>query len=340
MSQNLSNKLQAGLGVLMGAVFIYLFMHSIDFAQFSALFGDVKLLPLMIATLAFVADFLLRAVRFWAMLLLTTGRKLPLTPTIGPFIASFGISDVLPFRIGDGFRVLWFSRQFQIPTGTVIGTMIVERMFDLVAIVILGGVALELLDLSGSSTLKWNFQVVLFIALAGGLALLFAPALLCRALEKLFGRFAIASISALIGVLRATSVAVAQIGSWRRIILFVSMSLGLWMLEGLVILGAWVSLGGALTAAQKPFLAFAFSTLGTLVPSLPGHFGSFEFFGLQAFVLAGVDTSFAAAVLLLTHLILWAPTTIFGIVWLLISRPQMVAPPEKLKAPTKVARPD
>ena len=69
--------------------------------------------------------------------------------------------------------------------------------------------------------------------------------------------------------------------------------------------------------AGIPFLAFVFSTLGTMIPSLPGHFGSFEYFGVQAFTLSGADPSFAAAVVFLAHLILWAPTAMFALLWLL-----------------------
>jgi uncharacterized protein (TIRG00374 family) len=322
MSQSGASKFRALLGVLIGAVFVYLVMHNIDYARVSALFDRARLWPILFAFVAFVADFLLRAVRFWMMLRLTTHRALPLLPTIGPFIASFGISDILPLRVGDGLRVFWFSRQFQIPAGTVVGTMIVERILDLLTIVMLGGMALALLDISVPSAIMRNFQIALIVAIAAGLILLIAPAILSRIVQKIAGESKIAAVEALVGVLHSTSSAVAQIGSWQRIIAFIAISLALWVLESLVMLGAWVSLGGSIGEIQKPFAAFAFSILGTLVPSLPGHFGAFEFFGLQAFSLAGVETSFATAVLLLTHLILWAPTALFGIAWLFMGRYQ------------------
>src|SRR3546814_10764021 len=71
--------------------------------------------------------------------------------------------------------------------------------------------------------------------------------------------------------------AVRQMGSWRRLVFLMVFSLICWVLESIVFLCAWWSLGGAAGEIAKPFLAFAFSTLGTLVPSLPGHFGSFEY---------------------------------------------------------------
>jgi uncharacterized protein (TIRG00374 family) len=183
----------------------------------------------------------------------------------------------------------------------------------------LGGIALALVGLAAPPALVWNFQLLLIIALAGGLAMLFVPALLYRVLNKLFDRIKFGPIVVVISALRSAAQAVAQIRSWRRLTLLTIMSLALWLLESVVFLGVWVSLRGSTDAMLKPFIAFAFSTLGTLVPSLPGHFGPFEFFGLQAFALVGVETSIAAAVVLLAHLILWAPTALFGIGWLLFS---------------------
>lgn len=314
--------LRVGLGFVLGVAFVALVIQNIDLAEVYELIARAHMLPLVIAVIAFVVDFLLRAVRFWAMLILATDRRLSLRPTIGPFIASFGMSDLLPLRIGDGFRVIWFSRHFHIPAGTVIGTMVVERILDLVSIVILGVVALALLDDGAPPLLVRNFQVVLGMAAIAGCFLLFAPVLACRILERLFARFDIAAVAMVINALRATSAAVVQIGSWRRLAWLGAVSLFLWLLESVVLIGAWISLDGAWKAILQPFTAFVFSTLGTLVPSLPGHFGAFEYFGIQAFALTGVDASMAAAVVFLAHLILWAPTAIFGVCWLVFGAPQ------------------
>jgi uncharacterized protein (TIRG00374 family) len=296
-------------------------------ADVSLLISSATVLPLVVALLAFVADFLLRAVRFWAMLQLVTNRKLPLAPTIAPFIASFGISDILPLRVGDGVRLLWFSRAFTIPIGTVIGAMLVERILDLVTLVLLGVLALGLLEGDAPDSLVWNFQLVLALAAVAGGGLLFAPVVLCRLLESVSSWRRFAPVRAAISALRNISAAVAQIGPWPRLFWLSVLSLLLWILEALVLIGAWVSLGGALEDVLKPFTAFVFSTLGTLAPSLPGHFGSFEYFGMQAFTLTGVDANMAAAVVLLAHLILWAPTAIFGICWLLLARSNKASGP-------------
>ena len=318
---------RVGLGLVAGAIFVALVVQEVHLYEVKALLQRATLAPLLLALVVFVADFLLRAVRFWLMLGHSSGRRLALHRTIAPFIASFGMSDLLPLRLGDGFRVVWFSQHFRIPTGTVIGTMIVERILDLVTIAILGGIALALVDADIPSGLIGNFQLVLVTAITAGFALLFLPALMVASLEGVERRFGWSVLARILSPLKAVSAAVLHIGSFGRIAMLAAMSLVLWAFESLVLVGAWLSLGGAADAFLKPLLAFTFSTIGTLVPSLPGHFGAFEYFGVQAFTLVGVEAPEAVAVVLLAHLILWAPTAIFAICWLLLGARSSVRRP-------------
>lgn len=313
--------LKIAFGFAAGVAFIVLVIQSVSLAAVSALISGAAILPLVVAVIAFAADFVLRAARFWAILQLVTNSKVPLAPTIAPFIASFGISDILPLRVGDGVRALWFSHAFTIPIGTVIGAMLVERILDLVTLVFLGGLSLGFLESEVSPSLIRNFQLALGLAAVAGIGLLFAPVVLLRLLRAIPVVSRLASVNVVISALANVSSAVALIGPWRRLTWLSALSLLLWVLEAQVMIGAWASLGGSLGDFLKPFTAFVFSTLGTLAPSLPGHFGSFEYFGIEAFALMGVEANTAAAVVLLTHLILWAPTAIFGIFWLILARP-------------------
>jgi uncharacterized protein (TIRG00374 family) len=106
-------------------------------------------------------------------------------------------------------------------------------------------------------------------------------------------------------------------GSPRLLVWFSLLSLICWGLEALVFYGAWLSLGGSATSLAEPFLAFSIGTLGALIPGLPGHFGSYEYFGVETLKLIGTDPSFAASFIVLAHLVLWIPTALFGVLWLL-----------------------
>ena len=304
-----------GLGLLVGVSFGVIVVKNIDFRKTGAILEHASVGPILLALSAFAADFLLRALRFCGLLSAATGHRVPYARCVAPFVASFGMSDLLPLRAGDGLRVVWFSRRFDISAGTVLGAMLVERVLDLMTLLLLGAVALPLVGASVPVALVASFQLVLVGSLAAGLLVLVAPSLLARLLDRLSNGMPGPTMAMLHRMLHSISDALRKIGSWRRIVMFGGLSIACWLIESMVFLEAWLSLGGS-GGAGIPFLSFIASTLGTLIPSLPGHFGSYEYFGVQAFTLSGTDPSFAAAVVFLAHLILWAPTALFAIVWL------------------------
>lgn len=308
-------------GLVLGGAFLVLLASSVDMRQVAAILARASWPPLILALLAYAADFVLRALRFWLLLRARRPAGLPFAPTLAPFIASFGISDVLPLRLGDVFRVWWFRRRHALPVADVLGAMIVERVLDLVAILAVAGFALWLADaaLPGVALERLTFAFAAAAAISAGL--LFAPALLARGARLAAARLHVPVVQTLAAQAGALADAVRRIGDARRMGWMLLLSVGLWLLESVVMLGAWASLGGAPGALSAPLLAFATSTLGTLVPALPGHFGSYEVFGVLAYTAMGIAPEWATATILLSHLLLWLPTALFGVVWLLVVRP-------------------
>jgi hypothetical protein len=52
--------------------------------------------------------------------------------------------------------------------------------------------------------------------------------------------------------------------------------------------------------------------LATLIPSAPGHFGTFDFFVSQGFQYGGLNAETALAAAIAAHLIILAPVTLLG----------------------------
>lgn len=334
----LAQWLQLALGIILGGVFLALVVNAIDLASVGAQLARAAWWPLLVALLAYAVDFFLRALRFWMLLADDKARDLLFAPTISPFIASFGISDIMPFRLGDAFRVYWFHRQFRLTVGRVIGAMIIERVLDLVSILMLASVALLAVDTRIPKAVILQFQLVLTAAwIIGGLTLL-SPAVLERLAAWGQARFERTFVQKFSGLARGIAASIRSVGNVRRMAGLIAFSIAIWLLESLVMLGAWISLGGAPGEWLHPFLAFAVSTLGTLVPALPGHFGSYEYFGMLSFQAVGVGTTMAAAVIMIAHLILWLPTALFGIGWLILFRRNRQEPIRKpvRKGPSQV----
>lgn len=306
--------LRAAAGLVCGAVFVILFLQSVNMSTVLARMADIVWLPVIVGLVAFILDFVLRSVRFW-MLLDGREHKLPIRPMIAPFIASFGISDILPLRLGDVFRVYWFNRKFRLPVSKVLAAMILERTFDLVSIVFLAALTLLIVQRSIDGQILFVLQMALAATALGGITVILSPHIL-NSLAKAMASWRGDIWNKVAEFLLSLSNAISGFGSMPRIMGHFIFSLLIWILESVVVLGAWIGLAGPANELAKPFFAFTISTIGTLVPALPGHFGSYEYFGILAFDAIQVERSLAAAVILIAHLVLWLPTAIFGICWL------------------------
>ncbi|WP_313807423.1 lysylphosphatidylglycerol synthase transmembrane domain-containing protein [Sphingobium sp.] len=303
---------QCGIGIFLLA----LFLRQIDLTSTRSAIGRATIAPLIASLMAYALDFLLRSVRFWMLLKAVSGRQLPLRSVPGPFIASFGISDLLPLRAGDLFRLAWFQRKRGLTTGSVIGAMIIERFYDLSSLLLVAAMLLG-----------WHLGSIssIFILCGGILAMILLPMALShispdarRTASFLPARPWMTRIATGWQDMRN---AFRILGSFRRVAKLGAISLICWTLEASLFLGVWISLGETVERWPAPMAAFTASTLGTLVPGLPGHFGTFELFGFEAFTLSGVTHAKASAVLLLAHLLLWAPTALFAIIWLFFVQP-------------------
>ncbi len=309
--------LRVGLSAAAGILLLFVVARGLDLEAIARSLSRAAPLPLLAALLALLADFVLRSARFWIMLRIAAPQRVPFSGMIAPFVASFGMSDLLPLRVGDGLRILWLGRRFGLPAGTVVGAMVVERVFDLASLLLVALVALFAVGGEHMGEFATGIRVSALLGVGVVVALLLAPKLLDIAGRTLLRRFSNRWIRSLADIIVVTAASIGRIGRWDRLFALFGLSLVVWGLEAGVARGAWISLGGSSGTPAPPLLAYAVAMLGTLVPSLPGHFGPFEFAGVQAFAHAGVDRSLGAAAVLLTHLLLWAPIALFTIIWLL-----------------------
>lgn len=308
------------LGTVLGTTFAYLLFKMVDLAEVRRILANATILPLILALVIFGIDFFLRAVRFQLLLNGVLPRPIPLMPTVAPFVASFGVSDVLPFRVGDIFRIYWFQQGFGIKVGTLVGIMIVERVMDLLSLVILGILALSAVDSLRSSPLFSGSYAILVSALIILTIVILTPGYFLGLLGAMRDVSRNKIYVKIMAFMETALSAMHQVGSWRKIIFNLCFSVIIWILESCVFIAVWVSLGENLLDWFPPVISFVASALATILPGLPGHFGSFDYFGVQVFVATGVDAEQAAAIVLLAHLILWAPTAIFALVWILAVR--------------------
>ena len=138
----MARSLKLAIGIGMTAIFGWLLVRQVEVEPLRRAFAGLSIPFLVLAIGFLVAGYTSRVVRWWWMLRVLEP-TLSFRACIWPFLTSIAANNVLPFRAGDVLRVFGFRRQLRSPSLRVLGTLVIERLLDL--IVLLGFFFLGLL---------------------------------------------------------------------------------------------------------------------------------------------------------------------------------------------------
>jgi uncharacterized membrane protein YbhN (UPF0104 family) len=292
--------IRLAVGAAAATVCIWLAVRHLNWSESAMLLHRAAPSWLLIALVALGADYLVRIARWWLML--RALGPVRFRAAAGPLLAGMALNNVLPFRAGDIVRTTAFSRELGMPVSRILGTMLLERLLDLGALIIVFAVGAALFV--RQSIPAPIMQAAIAVAIACGTALfvfLMIPHRPARS-PRWF-----AEVVDALRTMRGT----------RLLLPLVILSFVAWLLEGVVFGAVAVSLG---MPGAPAWFAMAAGTLGTLVPGTPGYLGTFDYFTMVGFTLAGIAREPALICALLVHIILWVPVTTAGLSWLLLSK--------------------
>lgn len=309
---------QVGLGLTCAAFFLWLIIQQTEFTELKKTLQNTNSGWIIVAFHAFCLGYACRITR-WHIMLKQDNPTLAWRQCAGPFLASFAINNLLPLRAGDLMRAFTFNQQLKTRSGTVLASLFVERLLDLLVILMIL-----------SSTLAWFSLALQNFTQIGSwvLALLSLLIIFMLLVPKIFVPFALVfellitrfipnrgkKITAEINKGITTLTQFAKTGVMLRLIFWSCLA---WLAEGLVFL--CVAL--ALPDIGKPLasmLALPIGTLSTLIPSTPGYIGTFDYFVIKVMTLLGNQVSPSTAYALLVHALLWTPITLIGSFYLLL----------------------
>ena len=307
---NSRKPVRLALGAAFAALFVWLILRQVDVARIGQVMQEARLDLLLAATLALCIGYCCRIAR-WRTMLARGNPQLGYKDCAGPLLASFAANNVLPFRAGDLMRAFAFNDRLGTTSGTVLATLFVERLLDLLMVILLLGLALWTFHFDVGRLLGIGGPLLVLAGLAIMAVLLFPKVLqpLIRGLGLLAARLpAAAKVQAELSKITHTLGDLAGGSTMPRLIAW---SAGAWLIEGCVY---WL-VARALHAISMPlggWLAVPVGTLATLIPSTPGYVGTFDYFTAHAMVLTGNELTAAAAFAFLVHMVLWLPPTVAG----------------------------
>jgi glycosyltransferase 2 family protein len=306
------------LSVGLAALFIWLIAGQIKVDELKSAFVGTIAHWLLAGFAAFCVGYSCRIQR-WRLMLSRDNASLKWSQCAGPLLGSFAANNVLPFRAGDVLRAFAFNGRLGVSAGVVVATLFVERLLDLLMVLLLLGAALLLFELNVAEFAGVGSITLLVIAFGIVLLLLFPQLFMPIAIAcgKLIVRVAPKLGQKLLDEINKSFATLLHLAKGDTMIRLLIWSMAAWLAEGCVFWSAALALS-ALATPTAGWLALPVGTLATLIPSTPGYVGTFDYFTVRAMTTLGNNVAASTAYALLVHVLLWLPPTIIGGIYLLL----------------------
>jgi uncharacterized protein (TIRG00374 family) len=246
-------------------------------------------------------------------------KSIPLKTLWPVVVVGYMGNNIYPFRIGEILRAYVLRRKENVSMSASIATILVERIFDGLVMLIFVFIGLPLVP----GLPDWLRQTVIMASLAffGALIVFLVMAARPQTSRTLyqwaFNRFLPNTLQPkFLALADRFMEGLSSLTSLRNILMVFFTSVVIWLLE----------------TVKYWFVMFAFNfivsffvlmlmngvvNLATSLPSAPGYVGTFDTPGIEVLKVFGIDPAIAAAYTLVLHAALWLPITLLGIWYML-----------------------
>ena len=114
---------------------MYLAVRGVDLDDAAAALADSDPLWLLPSLAVFTAGVALRGLRWWA--LFDSDRRPPLREVVRALLIGYFFNNILPARAGEAARVISLHGRTRTPRAETIGTVVAERVYDLLALLLI-----------------------------------------------------------------------------------------------------------------------------------------------------------------------------------------------------------
>lgn len=306
------------LGLIISAIFLWLAFRKVDFAL---VWEQVKTANLAYVALGIGAYFIALFLRTWRWKVLLRPMKSVSLVRLFPILsAGYMANNIYPARAGDLLRSVLLRKKEDVPISGSLATIIVEHLFDGIAIL-----ALVLLNLGQLTRFAPNSQWVgiietsaFWVGLIFGLILLVFIGMVLLP-EKMRG-FTTWVINHLIpsklrepigGIIEKFTDGLRVLRSPFQSLLVMAQSVLIWVIEAGLYWGVMKAMGLELSF-QSLLMVVGIVNLVLLVPAAPGGLGTFDAATKSMMELFGVSPENALSFALLLRVALWLPVTLVG----------------------------
>ena len=294
--------LNAVLGLAFGALLLWLTISRIDIGQAESALAKARYGPMAVAIVFYWAAIFIRIAR-WRLLLSET-RLLTFGEVGRSLVIGYTVNNLLPARLGELFRVDFVRREYAVARSAVLGSVILERLADALAVIALLGFGLTY------ATFKGDTSVVVSTALTAAVAIGLVILGLCIVVfwrERLL-RDRFRWLSERLEILTRSITAL----NWKVILKVAAMTVVIWCSEALAVALVMSGFGVNIGVAGLS-LVCGLATFSTLLPSAPGYVGSLQAAFVLAFAALGLEPVLGLLSATAAQLLLFGSVTVVGL---------------------------
>jgi uncharacterized protein (TIRG00374 family) len=293
-------------GAAISVIALWLVLGGVDLARTAEILGQADLRWVAFAAGLLSLDLLFRALR-WQRLLrpIATVRYLPM---LGYLLIGYLANNILPARLGELVRVHYLGDRERLSRASALGTVVVERVVDLVAVVAIASVALLVLSVRGIVA----SAVLVGAAVAGLFMVILALGIVAH---RIPGAERIGAIvdrwPTIRSLARSLQGGLAVASRPRTLAEALLVSAASWTVSILALAAVGQAIGVELSIGQAALISSGVA-LASAVPAGPSNLGTFEFAAVEIGKAIGIPADSAFAMALLVHATILIVTSVGG----------------------------
>lgn len=292
-------------------IFLYMAFRDVDFGEMKSSMVSADIRWGAVAFFFGALSLILRAVR-WGMLL-PAGMSPTLWKLHSYLVIGHAANNVLPLRAGEVIRACFISGRENIPLPTVLASVAVERLLDILVLLLLlastMGLLPELPPVIQSAAYMMGILAFFGVAACAVIWAYRDKAMLI--LEKIVCVFGPGIQKRIIPGLQSLIEGLGAIGQPLRFLKVIVMSILSW-LASVGIYWAIIRAFNFPLGISAAGFSVSLTSFGIALPAAPGFVGTFHLASQQSLVLLGIDAEPALCYAVLNHAVSYMYVTGFG----------------------------
>jgi uncharacterized protein (TIRG00374 family) len=297
---------RALVGAAISIVAIWFVLRGVDLARTAEVLSHADLRWIGLAAVCLSTDLALRALRWQRLLRPIATVRYP--PMLGYLLIGYLANNVLPARLGELVRSHYLGDREGISRASALGTVVVERVVDLVAVVAIASVALLVLSVRGIVA----SAVLVGAAVTGLFLVVLALGIVAHRLPGADRvRTAVERWPQVRELASRLQGGLAVAGKPRTLAEALAVSATAWTVAILAWAAVGQSIGLQLSIGEAALIASGVA-LASAVPAGPSNLGTFELAAVEIGKAIGVPADSAFALALIVHATILVVTSIGG----------------------------